>query len=317
VTVTATYKDLPPTFTLTVVDGISTDDSGVEGWKIYIQADGVAGKIFDKWTVEPADVVLDDANAVLTFLRMPASDVTVTANFLAVPQLTVINGTSDQPEGAVKEGTLVTITAEDPAEGMKFDKWLASEGVTLADPTKLETTFTMPGVAVEVTATYIEEEAPKFTLTVTRGSGSGDYEENEVVDIIAEDAPTDQVFDAWTGDVTGITDVNAATTTITMPASAATIVATYKTDPDLAIADEFNSSFNVYPNPVNNGVLNIQTLGNGSTFVTITNLVGQEVFTAEFSGKSTKVSTSSFNKGLYFVTLKSGNNVSTKRVVIE
>ena len=85
----------------------------------------------------------------------------------------------------------------------------------------------------------------------------------------------------------------------------------------LSVVDATEASFNMYPNPVSNGVLNIQTAGNVLNLVTITNLVGQEVFTTEFSGNSTQISTSNFNKGLYLVTIKSGNSVSTKKVIIE
>jgi len=66
-----------------------------------------------------------------------------------------------------------------------------------------------------------------YTLTVNSGTGSGDYEEGEVVAIAADTAPSGTVFDKWVGDTAGIADVNSSSTTITMPAAAAEITATY------------------------------------------------------------------------------------------
>ena len=68
-----------------------------------------------------------------------------------------------------------------------------------------------------------------YGLTVNSGSGSGNYAAGTSVNIAAAAAPTGQVFDRWTGDVANVGDVNAASTTIVMPAANATVTATYKT----------------------------------------------------------------------------------------
>ncbi|KKL04614.1 hypothetical protein LCGC14_2614300, partial [marine sediment metagenome] len=66
-----------------------------------------------------------------------------------------------------------------------------------------------------------------YTLTVVSGSGDGSYTDGHVVIITADAAPTGQSFDVWTGNTTGIANVNVASTTIAMPGSNATITATY------------------------------------------------------------------------------------------
>ena len=66
-----------------------------------------------------------------------------------------------------------------------------------------------------------------YTLTVNNGTGSGNYEEATVVDISATAPPEGEHFVNWTGDVANVADVNMANTTITMPASAATITANF------------------------------------------------------------------------------------------
>lgn len=66
--------------------------------------------------------------------------------------VTVNNGTGG---GGYEAGATVTITANAPASGEQFDKWVVNGGsVTLADATSSTTTFTMPAGAVSVTATY-------------------------------------------------------------------------------------------------------------------------------------------------------------------
>ncbi len=71
---------------------------------------------------------------------------------------------------------------------------------------------------------------PTFSLTVNSGSGDGNFIAGSTVNISANNAPNGQVFDKWTGNVSGIANVNSANTTITMPSSNVTITATYKVD---------------------------------------------------------------------------------------
>jgi endoglucanase len=66
-----------------------------------------------------------------------------------------------------------------------------------------------------------------YALTVNSGSGSGSYVSGTVVNISANSAPAGQTFDKWTGS-TAIANLYGASTTITMPAAATSITATYK-----------------------------------------------------------------------------------------
>jgi hypothetical protein len=77
--------------------------------------------------------------------------------------------------------------------------------------------------------TYELGAAPtKYALTVNSGSGGGQYWEGYLADISAGAAPVGQVFDAWTGDVAALSDAASPATTVTMPASAVTVTATYR-----------------------------------------------------------------------------------------
>ncbi len=71
-----------------------------------------------------------------------------------------------------------------------------------------------------------------YTLTVNNGSGSGNYLQGTTVNITADTAPSGQQFAQWTGDVANVADINSASTTITMPASAVTLTASFEDIPD-------------------------------------------------------------------------------------
>lgn len=65
-----------------------------------------------------------------------------------------------------------------------------------------------------------------YVLTVNSGSGSGTYAVGTAVTISANTAPSGQVFDKWTGAT--VANATSSSTTITMPASATSVTATYK-----------------------------------------------------------------------------------------
>ncbi|MDX1680657.1 MAG: malectin domain-containing carbohydrate-binding protein, partial [Akkermansiaceae bacterium] len=69
------------------------------------------------------------------------------------------------------------------------------------------------------------------SLNVIGGSGDGQYLFGETVNITADAAPAGQVFDAWTGDLATVKEVNSASTTLTMPDHDITVSASYKEAP--------------------------------------------------------------------------------------
>jgi hypothetical protein len=96
---------------------------------------------------------------------------------------------------------------------------------------------------VEFTGAMTPIEPEVNTLTVENGTGGGDYVEGMTVNISA-DAPREsgKVFDEWiTSGGGSFADVNAESTSFTMPNNAVTVTATYR---DATMADyfEFDSS---------------------------------------------------------------------------
>ena len=71
------------------------------------------------------------------------------------------------------------------------------------------------------------QEQAKYKLTVTNGTGGGDYVAGQKVTIKANNAPVGKVFSQWTGNVSYLADATAATTTVTMPAKAIAVTAEY------------------------------------------------------------------------------------------
>lgn len=123
--------------------------------------------------------------------------------------------------------------------------------------------------------------AVEYTLTVNSGSGDGSYEEGVSIPIVADDAPSGNVFDKWTGDVAGVANINAASTTLTMPAAHTTITATYKPATGLNITENHETGIAVYPQPANAYVvfkLNSLSRVEGAR-IRILNAAGVEVFT--------------------------------------
>lgn len=137
--------------------------------------------------------------------------------------LTVTGGNGS---GRYAAGTKVSIMATGGATGSAFGNWSSSDAsVIFDDSTKAITTLIMPAKDTTVIANY----AGQYRLEVKYGSGSGSYAAGTKVAISAVEPPAGKKFYRWTSPTTGLTieSSSSTSTTITMPASNATIEATY------------------------------------------------------------------------------------------
>ncbi len=209
-TVTATYT-AAATFTLTVINGTGGGNFAAASVHAVTANAPAVGKVFSAWTGDTAN--LANAAASPTNCTMPSAAVTVTATYADLPTyvLTVVNGSGD---GSYLSGTVVTITADTPAAGQVFSLWT---GATVASASSPSTTITVTGTTT-VTATYTTTPPATYTLTVQHGSGTGNYAAAHVQAIVADAAQPGYVFGYWTGDTSYVANVNASSTTVTMPA---------------------------------------------------------------------------------------------------
>ena len=213
------------------------------------------GATFVNWTTTTTGLKLTDPTATTTTFLMPASNVTVTANYTTggttnptTYTVTVKNGTGG---GKYAPGATVTIKANTPNTGASFVNWTtATAGVAFASATSATTTFKMPESDVTVTANFSDgtggqpsdpnnpdnpSGTKKYKATVNYGSGSGEYEAGATVNISAY-APesSSRVFSKWTTNNSGLgfANANAASTSFVMPAADVTVTANYKVRDD-------------------------------------------------------------------------------------
>jgi len=106
-------------------------------------------------------------------------------------------------------GTTVAITADEQIGQYRFDHW---EGAGIVDPTSAATTVSM-SASREVRPVY--KLIALRTLTVSGGTGSGEYSEGDVVPIAAA-VPAGQRFVRWEGAT--VADAGAAQTTVIVTA---------------------------------------------------------------------------------------------------
>ena len=197
------------------------------GTSVTVKATVPMGKTFASWSF--TGVVLNTAQLTqeeITF-EMPETDVKLTALFEdIIYNITVTNGTSSAP--TAKYQAEITVTADDPATGKEFDKWVVS-GITLTneDLAKSTVTFKMPANGVTMEATYKDVI---YQVTVTNGTATPETAKYQAEVTVTANAPaTDMYFDKW--EVTGITltneDLAKSTLTFQMPAGNVTFNATY------------------------------------------------------------------------------------------
>jgi uncharacterized repeat protein (TIGR02543 family) len=204
---------------------------------IDISAIPDSGYRFANWT---GDVdTINNPYVASTSITMD-DDYSITANFeqTETPYYTLtmaVTGSGatspDVGQHTRAAGTDVYITAS-PASGYRFVNWTTPAG-SFENANAAETTFTMPGQDVTVTAHF--QEAVPYTLTMAvTGSGSTSpavgqhtYTAGTSVTISASPA-SGYYFSHWTAAAGSFTNASSATTTFTMPAQGVTVTAHFE-----------------------------------------------------------------------------------------
>jgi hypothetical protein len=205
-----------PFYTLTVSLG-NGNGMYTNGTPVAITADAPpAWQQFDHWTGDTNCVT--DVFAASTTLVMPGTGVVVTATYTPILYtLAVVNGSGG---GSYAYATTVEIGAV-PYEGKRFHRWIGDVD-TVSNPSSATTTVVTAGHTLSISATY------SVPLTVNSGSGSGWCQEGSLANVSADADPMWKEFSVWTGDDGLLSNANARTTTLTLPAGPAEVTATYR-----------------------------------------------------------------------------------------
>ena len=111
----------------------------------------------------------------------------------------------------------------------------------------------MPEQNITISAAYVD--APKYNLSVTSGTGAGEYFPYEQVSITAADPAPGMIFRRWIGDTEYLASVDGPDTVVIMPEGNVNIEATYvdasSINNTLFAYEDFSagSTGNFYPYP--------------------------------------------------------------------
>lgn len=262
ITLTAEHKTI---HTLKVVGGI-IDGSGksiqaIEGDTITVHSALAPNQQFLHWKSEGMGLSDSQSKDDPLTIKMPDSDVTITAVPKQLYTVTVVNGTvHDKSADTANPGDTVTINAADRRNlGEVFVGWIVTStdangkpNVQLNDPTAESTTFTMVGANVEVEAKYEKQH----TVTVKYQTETGTTEDTsqkktaifgEDIKVKAEDKTADDlIFDHWEVTVGGSTvtdlfaDYEKADASFKMQRADVTLTAVYKKLYTITITNNVN-----------------------------------------------------------------------------
>ncbi|MDR2383018.1 MAG: M12 family metallo-peptidase [Prevotellaceae bacterium] len=219
--------------------------------------------------------------------------------------LTINNGVGG---GQYTTNAEAIITASAPPPGQVFDKWTGDDVNRILNVNETTTTFYMGTKDAAITATYKVVSTNIYRLTVNYGSGSGDYETGAVIPIVGNRPTSGQVFDKWTGDVDGISNVNERSTNFTMGTANAEITATY-TIPSVieSVEDNYIKIYEEFSDLVVESSAPIQS-------VSVYNTVGAVIRTV--SSNANTVQIPCVGKGIFIVKVILHNGKIEARKVI-
>jgi len=184
----------------------------------------------------------------------PSETITISAStvmyavWMDNPITYILNVISGMGSGNFTQGTAIIITANAAPSGQRFKQWDISPTVTFTDGTSNTSAtakFKMPAGAVTATAVYEDIPVATYLVTVSGGTGGGDFAQGATVTITANAAPSGQRFKQWNISplvtFTASTSATSVTAKFTMPVGAVTVTAIYEDIPATTYAVTVNS----------------------------------------------------------------------------
>jgi hypothetical protein len=217
-----------------------------------------------------------------------------------------------------EDASSYTITISHPSQGtakLVLQKGQSSTGGTFGyaasgNPVLTALKSTVQTLTVTDNGPVWESAGNVYNLTVNSGTGSGVYTEGTAVNIIANIPPSGKAFDKWTGSTSGIANVNASSTIITLPSSDVTITATYKNTTGLE--NDIISNVAYYPNPVHD-MIHINQ--NGS--VSIYDLNGILQIQRNNINDQSQIDLSHLSNGIYIIKIINRNGLKIGKLIKE
>ena len=264
ITLTAEHKTIHTLYVVGgTIDGSSKSIQAIEGDTITVHSALAPNQQFLHWTSEGMGLSDSQSKNDPLTIKMPDSDVTITAVPKQLYTVTVRNGTvHDKSADTANPGDPVTIQADDrTALGEVFVGWtvksLDANGqpiVKLDNPTAASTTFTMVGANVEVEANYEKQHTVTVLYqTEETGTPTEDISQKktaifgEDIKVKAEDKTADDlIFDHWevtvgSLEVPGLfADYGKADASFKMQRADVTLTAVYKKLYTITITDNVN-----------------------------------------------------------------------------
>lgn len=215
-----------------------------EAWSdVTVQAaDPEAGKVFDHWQIDTANVSLTDAMAGETNFTMAEAAVILTAVYADAPAENPAENPVENPAENPVENPMenpidnpIDISTESGAEPTESQDdvldGLSGESVSGSDIDTDGDVITIGDNDDEIGNENGAQEglAASYTLTVENGVGSGEYEAGTEVTVSAAELEG-MVFTGWTSDAVSVwfNDSSSPVTTFPMPAEAVTVTANYE-----------------------------------------------------------------------------------------
>ena len=252
---------------------------------VELQATADTDYTFEKWTASGTTLTDDTSNPVTFTLDWNITVTPVYSGGIPAPTVTSVEitpKTASVQKGMTQQfGAAVTGT-DSPAQTVTWTVTGGKAGTSISTGGLLtvasdETAATLTVTATSTvdttksgTATVAVTSTPvtKYILTVTNGTGGGSYEAGAVVSITAGPAPQGQIFDKWiSADGVSFGNAASATTTITMPAKAVTVAATYKDSP-VAVSHTITASAGTGGSISPSGTVNVNDGANQTFTIT-------------------------------------------------
>ena len=204
-------------------------------------------------------------------------------------------------------GVLQFVPQVDPGTASSTGNTITPEVVTIA----------------ELTANFENYESEWITIndvTFSDADGSATFAASQNYDIT--DGTNTLVFRTAFSNADIIGEViPSSSADITGPASefngTAQIFGTSLANISLGLASNTISGFGVYPNPVKGNTLTVTTSSTEAKTINIFNVLGRKVFSQRFSSMNKTFNVSEIASGVYIMKVTEGNNMATKKLIIE